>query len=279
MKSKPTYKETLLLRKAIRRSVPVFIMGIGVLLPVFLWLIRPMPDPYGNVLSDRSYYIAHAAGAIDGYRYTNCREALLQTINNGYKYIELDLGLTKDSVLVCLHDWKLFNSMTSYDNLNEQSVTASEFKKRKIYNKFTPLTIKDVIAIQNKYQFVIVTDRISKVEILNKYFTQNKNNIMVEAFTATDYIMLKEAGYIPMLSLQTINYPKIIKYFLLTPLIKRQKIDWICIKANSNMKSIRLIKRLFNCKIAMYTSNSPSFFKEHLGKEIDLVYTDVTTSH
>ena len=279
MNSKPTYKESLLLRKVIRKCVPVFIIGIGVLLSVFLWLTRPMPDPYGNVLSDRSYYIAHAAGAIDGYRYTNCREALLQAINNGYKYIEFDLGLTKDSVLVCLHDWKLFHSMTSHDTINEQSITVSEFKKRKIYNKFTPLTIKDVIAIQKRHQFVIVTDIISKVDILNKYFTQNKNNIMVEAFTATDYIMLKEAGYTPMMSLQTFDYYKTIKYFLLTPLIKRQKIDWICIKANSNMKSLRLIKRLFNCKIAMYTSNSPSFFKEHLGKEIDLIYTDVTTSH
>ena len=36
----------------------------------------------------------------------------------------------------------------------------------------------------------------------------------------------------------------------------------------------RLMKRLFNCKVAMYTCNSKTFFAEHLGKEIDLVYTD-----
>ena len=101
---------------------------------------------------------------------------------------------------------------------------------------------------------------------------------MVEAYTVTEYITLKKAGYTPMMSLQKFDYFKIIKYFIISPLIKRQKIDWICIRTTSNMKSLRLLKRLFYCNIAMHTSNSPSFFKEHLGKEIDLIYTDATTS-
>lgn len=233
-----------------------------------------MTAPRGDVLSNKNYYVAHAAGALNGYRYMNCKEAFIQTINNGYKYIEFDLGLTKDSVLVCIHDWKLFHKMTIQDTLNEQPITVNEFRARKIYNKYTPLTIEDVITIRKKKPFVIVIDKTPKVDILNKYFTQERNNIMVEAYTISDYKLLKKAGYTPMLSLNRFDYYKLIKYFILSPLIKRQKVDRICINTASNMKSLRMLKRLSNCKIAMHTSNSPSFFKEHLGKEIDLIYTD-----
>ena len=70
---------TVILKKGI---FTISIGCVGVYM-AFLWLIRPMPDPYGDVLSDSKYYIAHAAGALDGYRYMNCREALICTIDNG----------------------------------------------------------------------------------------------------------------------------------------------------------------------------------------------------
>lgn len=264
-------------KKALIISFFVILSGSGGLLCVFLWLTSPMSNPYTDVLSDKNYYIAHAAGALDGYRYMNCREALLKTLDNGYQFIEFDLGLTNDSVLVCLYDWKLFHKMTSEDSLNEKPITIKEFRHRKIYRKYTPLTIEDVLSIRKVHQFIIVTDKISNTEILNKFFTRDKKSIMVESFSLSDYISLKNAGFTPMMSLHIFNYPKIIKYFIFSPLIKHQKIDWICINTKSNMKSLRMLKRLFNCKVAMYTSNSPSFFKEHLGKEIDLVYTDATT--
>ena len=277
MNKRQTYKKSHVRKKVL--IISILIVLVGGLFSIFTWLTRPMQDSCGNVLSDRNYYIAHAAGALDGYRYLNCREALIRTINNGYKYIEFDLGLTKDSVLVCLHDWKLFHKMTSQDTLNEQPLTANEYKVRKIYHKYTPLTIEDVLIIRNHHPFVIVTDKISKVDVLNKSFKQDRNNIMVETYTVSDYKLLNKSGYSPMLSLRSFDYYKLIKYFIFSPLIKRQKIDWICVNTNSNMKSLRILKRLFNCKVAMYTSNSPTFFNNHLGKEVDLIYTDATTSH
>ena len=52
--------------------------------------------------------IAHAGGEIDGYVYTNSLEALQQAASRGYKFIELDLLLTSDSVLVAAHSWEDF---------------------------------------------------------------------------------------------------------------------------------------------------------------------------
>lgn len=273
MNIKPTNKKTFLYKRILKMCL-IAILGGGGFLSIFLWSTRPMANPCVDELLDKNSCIAHAAGALNGYRYLNCREALIQTLGNGYKYVEFDLGLTEDSVLVCLHDWKLFHKMTSQDTLNEQPLLLNEFKKRKIYHKYTPLTIEDVLTIRKKHPFIIVTDKISKVDILNKHFKQDRKSIMVEAFTVSDYKLLKKAGYIPMMSLGKFNYSKIIKYFIFSPLIEQQKIDWVCINTNSNMKSLRLLKRIFNCKVAMYTSNSLYFFKEHLGKEVDLIYTD-----
>ena len=170
---------------------------------------------------------------------------------------------------MCLHDWNLFHKMTSEDSLNEKPITVDEFRNRKIYRKYTPLTIEDVITIRKKHPFVLVTDKISNTVVLNKFFTQNKKNIMVESFTLSDYLSLKKAGFTPMMSLHIFNYPQIIKYFILSPLINHQKIDWICINTKSNMKSLRMLKRLFNCKVAMYTSNSPSFLKSILARKLN----------
>lgn len=250
-------------------SLFIILLGGGGMLFFFFWLTSPMTNPCTDVLSNKNCYIAHAAGALDGYRYMNCREALLQTLNNGYQYIEFDLGLTNDSVLVCLHDWKLFHKMTSEDSLNEKPITINEFRHRKIYRKYTPLTIEDVLSIRKVHQFNIVTDKISNTEILNKFFTRDKKSIMVESFSLSDYISLKNSGYTPMMSLDTFNYPKIYKYFIFSPLIKHQKIDWICINTKSNMRSLRMLKRLFNCKVAMYTSNSPSFLKSILARKLN----------
>lgn len=234
-----------------------------------------MAPPKNDVLSDNRYYIAHATGAIDGNTYLNCKESLIQSLNNGYKYIEVDLGITTDSTLVCVHDWVNFHKKTTNDTIsNNNPISEDEFQHRLILDRYTPLTLNDVISMRNRDSFVIVTDKISDVKLLNRYFIKKRNQIMIEAFALSDYEELKQAGYIPMMSLGRFNYPNIFWSFIYYPLRYHKSIKWICVASSSNMNSLRMLKRLFNCKVAMYTSNSPSFFKEHLGREIDLVYTD-----
>ena len=64
-------------------------------------LLKPISGEYAS-----TKLIAHAGGAIDGHVYTNSKEAVLNSINNGSKYIELDFSLTSDSELVCVHRWE-----------------------------------------------------------------------------------------------------------------------------------------------------------------------------
>ena len=49
--------------------------------------------------------IAHAGGAVYGYRYTNSKEALDTAYAAGHRFIELDFQPTLDGEIVLIHDW------------------------------------------------------------------------------------------------------------------------------------------------------------------------------
>ena len=95
---------------------------------------------------------------------------------------------------------------------------------------------------------------------------------MVEAFSEKDYHQLKDAGYIPMLSIGCVNPYSCLQF--VTSHLFRKNINWITVEEHSSKKSLRLLKKIFHLKIALYTVNSPRFFKWHLGSDIDLIYTD-----
>ena len=89
-------------------------------------------DNHTNNFPDFTY-IAHALGSIDGHTYTNSREAFLRSYSLGVRCFEVDLAVTQDNQLVCVH------SETS-DKLKlpspEQSVL-SELCKQKTLEKYS----------------------------------------------------------------------------------------------------------------------------------------------
>lgn len=78
-------------------------------------------------------YIAHGGGAIDGHIATNSLEAIDNAIAHGIKYIELDLQLTADSILVAAHDWNSFAGMTGFKSPDNRPPTLEEFQKCRIW--------------------------------------------------------------------------------------------------------------------------------------------------
>lgn len=83
----------------------------------------------------------------NGYTYTNSLEAVNYAISQGIKYIELDLCLTDDGHLVCAHDWNHFRSITNQDTIADIAMSVEEFKRAKIYGKYTPMTIDDILQL------------------------------------------------------------------------------------------------------------------------------------
>ncbi len=231
-----------------------------------IWLIRPINNHVDY--RDKQFYIAHAGGEIDGYNYTNSKEAILQSINRQYKYIELDLIPNSDSILLCMHDIRSFNQMTGF---GDSDVFPKDFKSRKIYNKYTPITLDEVLKIRQKRPFILVTDKIDDPVTLNKYFVKDKRNLLVEAFTWQRYTELKRFGYLPMMAF----YNKNIFHYIYFCLRSKSHVKWITTSAYnySDILKLRILKRLFGVKIAYVPQNSKEdFFKQYIGNEFDLIY-------
>ena len=223
-----------------------------------------VPDDAGRLGAEN--FIAHAGGMIDSVTYTNSREALENSIAEGYKYIELDLSLTKDSVLVCSHD---------FDEFPEGHVpTSDEFLASRYAGRFTPMKLAEAIDIWRNSDCIFVTDKISDPMLLNKYFRPDeRSRVYVETPYKENYRALKENGYIPMFCLYDLGAPNFL-YYMKLRLVDRLKIDRIVVHTGSNPKYLRYIRKHHRAKVAMYTSNSHYFFLQHIGYDADMIYTD-----
>ena len=211
-----------------------------------VFLSRPFPKSSKciNVLDPR-FLIAHAGGSVDGKTYLNNREAVINSLDKGFKYIELDLCQNSDGNVVCIHDL--------------------EHRSEKL------LTLSEAIKIWEDRPFVFVTDKISDYRILNNYFNYNRKNVIVEAFSVKDYCQLEKEGYIPMLSIG--GRVGGVANFLFASIKTGRIIPRTVTTKEANGFLLRFYKRL-GVTIAVYTVNDINYLKDHVGKDVDLVYTD-----
>lgn len=111
-------------------------------------------------------FIAHAGGGYNGYNYTNSVEAIEKSIDNKFKFIELDLRLTKDKFFYGFHNW---SDLEIIDNLKIDQINKLK-KKQKLNN----LTIEDIKSFNLAAKIKIITE-----EQIIKIFNQNPNLILV----------------------------------------------------------------------------------------------------
>ena len=216
--------------------------------------------------------IAHALGSIDGYTYTNCREAMISSIAKGYKYLEVDIDSTSDGVIVAAHDWAHFNYITDHSELNDTMVSFEEFSKRKIYNIYTPITLQEIIDTMMNYPDIsIVTDKISDPDIIEKYFSGLKERVYIECFSEDDYFELKEKGYNVMFS--TSNANDMLIYLTKNLLKGYGRIDFITTSTDQDSKELHKLKCIMPFKVSMYTINTEELLNEHMD-DIDFFYSD-----
>jgi len=217
-----------------------------IFMAVLLWLTRPLEESAEDINAlSQDYLIAHAGGAIDGRTYTNSKKALMNALDNGFRYIELDLFETPDGNVVCTHD-------------------SSTYKIKPI------MSLREAVGIWLERPFEFVVDKISEPQILNHYFKKNREHVYVEAFCIDDYKQLKEDGYVPMLSLGG-DLRGFIKYLVTS--LYCGKVKRIVLYYKTPEYLLRIYKRL-GAKIAVYTINDESNLKKHIGRDVDMVYTD-----
>jgi len=144
--------------------------------------IHNFPRRSQNTLrDDKTRFIAHAGGKIDGHIYTNSLEALIHNYQKGFRYFELDIVETSDKKLVAAHDWKGWAEKTGYKG--ELPPNEKDFLAQKINQKFTAM---NMVAINQWFKdhpdAVLVTDKINDpVRMVNEFI--DKDRLMMELFS------------------------------------------------------------------------------------------------
>jgi len=264
------------------KSIKIFINSL-ILLNIFLLNVsceRNKTSNYNiseNLLyflnnnSSEAKFIAHAAGGINSYTYTNSIEALEKSIDKGFKLIEIDFMETSDSFFVGgHHDWSSFKTKLSNYNyeINNKPMTLNDVLKSKIYNKFQPLTINYIndIFTKNKKLF-LVTDKTNNFKKIVSDFTFDQNRIIVEIFGRENYFLSIKEGIInPMFSATINDYDFIL----------HNNIKLIAIHSNDLIKNKEMYKKLIekNVFIFVYSTNDKNFIEEHIDINVSGFYTD-----
>jgi glycerophosphoryl diester phosphodiesterase len=219
-------------------------------------------------------YISHAAGEINSIKYSNSAEALQQSYELGYKFIEIDISLTSDNEFVLIHDWY----KTRKYLFNKKGTTSKKhFLKDKMIKGLTPMSLDmALIWLENHPDVYFISDvkntNISKVlKYINIFFPQIKKRFIPQIYAFNEYSIVKKLGYseiILILYKLTNSYTEIIKFVETNPLLA---ISLSKAEAYSNL-AISLQK--IPVDIIVYTINNITETRELNKLGINKFFTD-----
>ncbi|MFA0390556.1 glycerophosphodiester phosphodiesterase family protein [Vibrio splendidus] len=174
-----------------------FVIGPSMSVVIDVWRgnVKAYPNEHNNIpniIGNSGGLIAHAGGGINGLKYTNSLEAMEQSIEHGFKMVELDLLISSDGRIVAVHDWKTFHEMTNSNNTG--SISSKEFESKIIYGKYKTINISTAIDILDGNDVVLVTDKIKNLALLSKYII-DKDKSIIEVFSIDKYNEAIELGF------------------------------------------------------------------------------------
>lgn len=227
---------------------------------------------------ERAALIAHAGGEIDSCIYTNSREALEQAVARGYSFIEFDFQFTSDSVLVAAHTWSDFNKMTGYAHKGDSAPSFNEFKLRRIYERYTPLSASEINRFfEQRGDIYLVTDKVSQPEVLAAYFPKLKSRMVVEAFSYPHYSQLKKEGYFRVLySCMAVDLSAtMVKHMLFHRLFRGERVDWVALHISGFDNSMfRFIDKLRLFNVALFTVDNIDAVPPEYAARAKMIYTN-----
>lgn len=188
--------------------------------------------------------------------------SFLNAIKNNYDGIELDIRLTKDKKLVCLHD-KMINRTSNgkgnINNLTYKEVLKYNFGTKKKKSKI-PLLLDVISSINNSIIFIELKEKI-ELEILENILDKNNTNEY--------YICSFNKSYID--NIKNTKYKKGIINYVFNSNININDYDFVMILENLFNKDIYEKLKNNNVECVLYGTLSKIYIKN---KEIinDLKY-------
>lgn len=219
--------------------------------------------------------IAHACGQLDGYNYTNSVEALENSIKNGYKFIEVDLLLTSDSIPVGCHTWEEWNEIIGSPEMGGMEPSFEDFSAKLLYGKYKPVTCTDIVYyLENFPDWTLVLDKLDDVDILEYYLGDFKDRILVECFSEYAYKSLRLSGFRPMLAGYRDELHKLFAYSLESMVQGEAPVDYITWGFGGDLQMLRKYECLMPFKVAGCTSDDEWYIYNYIVDDVDLVYTN-----
>ncbi|GAB6085717.1 glycerophosphodiester phosphodiesterase family protein [Alkaliphilus crotonatoxidans] len=142
--------------------------------------------------------VAHAGGAIYGFRYTNSLEALDTAYKNGFRLIELDFNWTRDGQPVLIHDW---GQMVSRIFPGARGVLSlEEFKTMPTLFGLTPMSLADLSAWLERHPdaFIITDvkeDNARTLAWIKHYYPEMAKQVIPQIYSFDEYSRVKNFGY------------------------------------------------------------------------------------
>lgn len=217
-------------------------------------------------------FIAHAAGQIDGYRYTNSLDALDLGYESGLRLFEIDLIQTHDGRYVGAHSWHAWRAATGSSTSHP---THREFKQTLLFRRYRPLDLADLERwFGARSDAFLVTDKISDFDTLLAGFS-HRRRLIVEVFSVDAYHRAVARGVLnPMLALlpalSSDGSDRVHELLRTTP------VKFVSVPTKSLRREGRLLEALRRNKTCVYayTSSDPSFLERNIGERIYGAYTD-----
>lgn len=225
---------------------------------------KPSPPPL----------IAHAGGAIYGFKLTNSLEALEECYSNGFELIEMDFEWTSDGEVVAIHDWgpmvkRLFM-------MEERVLSLEEFKKSKVFMDLTLLEFKEVIEwFEEKGDVFLVTDTKGDNRRLLTYIVENHKKsqdiIIPQVYNFEEYHLAKDMGFKNIiLTLYRSNYTdeEIVEF------AKENELFAITMPIERGYSSLPMKLKEIGVFTYVHTINELYVFEELYENGVSGIYTD-----
>ena len=174
----------------------------------------------GFAADEKPRFVAHGGGFIKGYDTTNSVEAVMQSIADGYKLIELDMDFSRDDKIIMIHDWD--RTVRHYFGAPfARRPSGREFEQILIHGKFQTLTFKKLANILDEAEDIrIITDvkgdNIKILTAIAEQYPDYTRRMIPQIYTYEEYDIVKELGYddiiLTLYDMPEIDYDELLKF-------------------------------------------------------------------
>ena len=152
----------------------------------------------GAVVLAGPVLVAHAGGAVHGWPDSNSLEALENAVASGFEYIELDMILTSDGVVVLNHNWE--NIANRIPGVANGVMSHEEFIGHRIFGRLTPLDLEGLIGFlaENPGPRIITDTKdtdYAALYFIAEYYPEFIYRFIPQAYQFADVARIRRLGF------------------------------------------------------------------------------------